>query len=99
VDDVLITVSPVPNAFNPSSAAEENRTFRLFADPENRITKYALYIYNRWGQLVFETNDVNEGWDGTSSGNPCNAGVYVWTVYYENADGKSTNRGTVTMVR
>ncbi len=99
VDDVLITVSPVPNAFNPDSPAEENRTFRLFADPENRITKYALYIYNRWGQLVFETNDVNEGWDGTSNGDPCNAGVYVWTVYYENVDGKSTNRGTVTLVR
>lgn len=99
VDEVLVTVSPVPNAFNPGSAAEENRTFKVFADPENRITKYALYIYNRWGQLVFESNDVNKGWDGTLNGNPCNAGVYVWTVYYEAAEGKSTNRGTVTLVR
>lgn len=99
VDEVVINVSPVPNAFNPNSPAEENRTFKLFADPENRITKFALYIYNRWGQLVFETTDVSEGWDGTAQGNPCNAGVYVWTVYYEGAEGKSTNKGTVTLVR
>lgn len=99
VDDVLVTVSPMPNAFNPNSPAEENRTFSVFADPENRITKFALYIYNRWGELVFETKDVNESWDGTSNGEPCNAGVYVWTVYYESAEGKSTNRGTVTLVR
>jgi len=99
VDEVLITVSRIPNAFNPNSAAEENRIFKVFAEPENRITKFAMYIYNRWGELMFETNDVNEGWDGTSNGNPCNAGVYVWTIYFEGSEGKSTNRGTVTLVK
>jgi gliding motility-associated-like protein len=99
VDDVQVTAIPVPNAFHPNSAAEENRVFKVYADPENRVTKFALYIYNRWGELVFETTDINEGWDGTSNGNPCNAGVYVWTVYYEGVEGESTNRGTVTLVR
>lgn len=99
VDEVIVTVSPVPNAFNPNSAAEENRTFKVFADPENRVTKFAMYIYNRWGQLVFQTEDITEGWDGTQNGQECNPGVYVWTIYQEGADGKSTNRGTVTLVR
>lgn len=99
VDDVLITVSPVPNAFNPSSAAEENRTFKVFADPDNRVNKFSMYIYNRWGELIFETDDINEGWDGTKNGKPCNAGVYVWTIYVEGTDAESTNKGTVTLIR
>jgi gliding motility-associated-like protein len=99
VDDVQVTTLPIPNAFNPNSAAQENRVFRVYADPENRVSKFALYIYNRWGELVFETNDIESGWDGTKNGNPCNAGVYVWTVYYEGSEGESTNKGTVTLVR
>ena len=58
-----------------------------------------MYIYNRWGQLIFETNDINEGWDGTKNGNPCNIGVYVWAIYYEGGEGEITNKGTVTLVR
>lgn len=99
VDEVVVTVSSIPTAFNPNSSVEENRTFKLFAEPENRVTNFALYIYDRWGKLVFESNDVNESWDGTYNGNPCNAGVYVWTVYFEGSEGQSTNRGTVTLVK
>ncbi len=83
VDDIFVKVIPIPNAFNPNSQVEQNRTFRFFANPTDEISKFQMLIYNRWGQQVFETNDVNEGWDGTRNGNPCNSGVYVWVVYYE----------------
>lgn len=99
VDEMVITVSPAPNAFNPNSPVEENRVFKVFADPDNRVKKFTMNIYNRWGQLIFESDDINEGWDGTANGKDCNAGVYVWTIYLEGTDGKSTNRGTVTLVR
>lgn len=38
----------------------------------------ALYIYNRWGELVFHTTDINKGWDGTFKGKPQSVGNFVW---------------------
>jgi len=98
-DNILVKVIPIPNAFNPNSPVEQNRVFKVFANPENRINNFKMYIYNRWGQQIFETNDINEGWDGTLNGNPCNSGVYVWVVYYEDENGTVTNKGTVTLVK
>jgi gliding motility-associated-like protein len=98
VDELTIKVIPVPNAFNPNSPVEENRTFRLYGNPSDQIKDFALYIYNRWGQQVFFTRDINEGWDGTSSGKPCSQGVYVWTVYYEGGEEKLTGKGVVTLI-
>ncbi|MBC8487362.1 MAG: gliding motility-associated C-terminal domain-containing protein [Bacteroidetes bacterium] len=98
-DNILVQVIPIPNAFNPNSPVEQNRVFKVFANPENRINNFKMYIYNSWGQQIFETNDINEGWDGTLNGNPCNSGVYVWVVYYEDENGTVTNKGTVTLVK
>jgi len=99
IDEIEVNVIPIPNAFNPNSQVEANKTFKLFANSTEQINKFQMYIYNRWGQLIFETNNINEGWDGTKNGNPCNLGVYVWVVYYENNEREITNKGTVTLVR
>ncbi len=99
VDDIFVKVIPIPNAFNPNSPVDQNRTFRFFANPSDEITNYRMLIYNRWGQQVFESTDVNEGWDGTNNGTPCNSGVYVWVVYYNGGKGEITNKGSVTLVR
>jgi len=98
-DEVEVKVIPIPNAFNPNSSVEVNRTFKLFANSTEQINRFHMYIYNRWGQLMYETADINEGWDGTKNGNPCNIGVYVWAIYYESEKGEVTNKGTVTLVR
>lgn len=98
VDDILITVIPVPNAFNPNSSAEENRTFKFFSSPADDITDYQMYIYNRWGQLVYENENIEEGWDGKNNGSLCNPGVYIWLVYYKGEGGKVTNKGSVTLI-
>jgi gliding motility-associated-like protein len=99
-DEVYITVIPVPNAFNPNSGVEQNREFRFFSDNTELISNFRMFIYNRWGEQVFTTNDVTEGWNGESDGKPCNPGVYVWVVYYRGDNGEElTNKGTVTLVR
>jgi gliding motility-associated-like protein len=41
---------------------------------------YQLYIFNRWGELLFETEDVNQGWDGSYNGVIVEDGVYVWKI-------------------
>ncbi|MCD4729146.1 MAG: gliding motility-associated C-terminal domain-containing protein [Bacteroidales bacterium] len=99
VDEVFVKTIPIPNAFNPNSSVGLNRTFTVFASPLDYISNYKMYIYNRWGQQIFETNSLMEGWDGTINGTPCNPGVYVWVIYYDAGEGEVTNKGIVTLVQ
>ncbi len=46
------------------------------------IIKFKLVIYNRWGERVFQTEDINEYWDGTMDGKTCPVGVYHWVLEY-----------------
>jgi gliding motility-associated-like protein len=57
-------------------------------------------IFNRYGQLVFESIDPNIGWDGSFNGKDENAGVFVYTLDYELFDGTTGSiNGNVTLVR
>lgn len=68
----------VPNAFIPGSVGINNS---FFAKGIN-IAEFNLKIFNRWGQKLFESNDINLGWDGTYGGNICQQDVYVWKITY-----------------
>ena len=99
IDEITVTTIPVPNAFNPDSPVEENQTFKVFANPPESVSNYSLIIFNRWGQQVFSSSDINEAWDGTLNGEPCSQGVYVWIISLEDNTGKVTNKGVVTLVK
>ena len=99
IDEVFVKVIPLPNAFNPDSEIPENRVFKVYASSTDNLYHFKLYIYDRWGQLIFETNDPSEGWDGTKNGTPCNPGVYVWSIYQDSEEGEAANSGAVTLVR
>ncbi|MFA9215436.1 MAG: T9SS type B sorting domain-containing protein, partial [Candidatus Methylacidiphilales bacterium] len=59
-----------------------------------------LTIYNRWGQLIFTSNDVNKGWDGTFDGNPCQQDVYYYVVDYKTTDNEAKQlKGNFTLLR
>lgn len=64
----------IPNAFSPNGD-NLNETFNLVAQPV-LIEDYYLAVYNRWGELVFDTNDLNVSWDGTFNGTLVNPDVY-----------------------
>jgi len=98
-DEIYITVLPVPNAFNPNSTVEQNRRFKFFASRPASIADFTMLIYDRWGKLLFETHDVEEGWDGSSGGIKCQMGVYVWTIVYSDGKEDVSGKGTVTLVR
>ena len=71
----------IPNAISPNGD-DRNNFFTLFSGPAGRAIK-KLQIFDRWGELVFETqdiplNDERMGWDGTFRGQPVNPGVYVY---------------------
>jgi gliding motility-associated-like protein len=100
---VQVTVFYLPNSFNPNSV-HGNNEFKVITTSTN-IPGFTMYIYSKWGQLIFETNDVNEGWDGTVKGEPAPKDVYVWLVKYtdysesEGAGNFVDKKGTVTLVR
>lgn len=84
------------NAFSPGSAPNaEYKVSHL-----GTATLKSFRIYNRWGVKVFETSDINKGWDGTFSGTPQPMGVYIYTVEALSNTGKPfIKQGNVTLLR
>jgi gliding motility-associated-like protein len=86
----------IPNAFTPNQNGL-NEEFRVLY---NNSKGAVLSIYNRWGQLIFTSNNVNKGWDGTFDGNPCQEDVYYYIVDYTNNDDIVKQlKGNITLIR
>jgi gliding motility-associated-like protein len=86
----------MPNAFKPNGITPTFKPVVAFFGSQRA---YLFQIYNRWGQLLFETTDAHEGWDGKYKGNLVPGGVYVYLLNYEDAEGDNKRlRGTVTVV-
>lgn len=86
----------VPNTFTPNGD-EVNDVFRaITAD----VTDFRLYVFNRWGELIFTTDQPHNGWDGTYQGRESPIDTYVWRVDYteRNGDGR-TAYGHVNLIR
>lgn len=72
----------VPNAFRPGGQLE-NRTFY----PKGMyISVFNMKIYDRWGALVYTTDSMEKGWDGTFHGEPAPGGVYIYKIEYRGVD-------------
>lgn len=88
----------IANAFTPNGDGN-NDVFKPYL--EGVISEgYKLEIFNRWGQRVFVTNNVNEGWNGMYEGEPATIDAYVWVVQ-GNYVGfiNFSESGTVTLIR
>jgi len=85
----------MPNAFRPGGVTPEFKpVYRFFGG-----TVYSLQIFNRWGQLIFESENPEQGWDGTYKGNMVPVGVYVYRLVYQNPEQDAmVKRGTVVVV-
>jgi len=87
----------VPNALRPEGENQEFKPLILF---ENAIQSYRLQIFDRWGRLLFETDEPQEGWRGQSANQNVPAGVYVYLITIEQQQGDPiTKKGTVTLLR
>ncbi|MFI5222141.1 MAG: gliding motility-associated C-terminal domain-containing protein [Bacteroidia bacterium] len=86
----------VPNAFTPNGDGK-NETFF----PVGRNIKTLNFeIYNRWGELLFETSEINKGWDGTFQNNFVQPGVYFYKIIYTGMNEEVTLlKGNVTLVK
>jgi gliding motility-associated-like protein len=86
-DEVFVNLQPdrcallVPTGFSPNNDGA-NDIFRAIS--RCPVTKYSMHVYNRWGEQVFETDDVTEGWNGVFRDRPQPLSVYVYYIDYFN---------------
>ncbi len=88
----------VPSAFSPNNDGNNDYFFLLDRD---FVTLNTFEVYNRWGEMVYSTNDLKaKGWDGTFNGKPQPVEAYVFHVVATDKNGMvKTKRGNVTLVR
>ncbi len=97
-----------PNAFIPSASGPSGGHYEqgqstmntIFRPIHNSVKKYQLTIFNKWGNPVFETEDVNQGWDGYIGQTLAPMGVYIWRVsgIFENNQ-TFQDAGDLTLIR
>ena len=69
----------IPNTFTPDGDIY-NQTFQPVFTAGYDKYDYILYIFNRWGEMIFESHDASVGWDGTYGGTKCQEGTYTWKI-------------------
>ncbi len=93
-----------PTAFKPGSSVSENSTFGVVGNL-GAISKYQIRIFNRWGQMIFETDNPLEGWDGNQDGSAAPMGTYIYSSVFTSFESgiqssiDIKNTGTVTLIR
>jgi gliding motility-associated-like protein len=87
----------VPTAFTPNGDGLNDYLYPLNA---YKATNLSFKVFNRTGQLVFETKDWTVKWDGTIKGAKQASGVYVWMLDYNDVTGKRISlKGTTLLIR
>jgi gliding motility-associated-like protein len=100
-DSVVVYVFPtlyIPNAFTPTG----NKINPVFLALGTGIRTFSMTIFNRWGQEIFTSNDIEQGWDGTFNGSDAQQGVYTYKASYTSDIYPEQERylvGHVTLVR
>lgn len=101
IDSTNVTFSPcdeclqIPNAFSPNHDGKNDKFVVMATCP---IEKFHISIYNRWGQKIFQTDDINESWDG---GETTDNGAYVYVIEYRSASTKRDQmiKGSISLLK
>lgn len=83
----------IPNVFTPNQDGAND----VYLVSGKGITEYNIVIVNRWGNVVFESNDINTPWDGTSNGTPCQDGVYFYIIKAKSLTQEYDKHGHITL--
>ena len=88
----------IPTIFSPNSKGPQaNESFCVVSDC---VEQFKLLIFNRWGEKVFETEDINACWDGTFNGSDVPTGAYAYTLFLLQLDGVTVNKtGTIMLAK
>lgn len=87
----------IPNAFSPNGDGT-NDMFRIVTEGDYNVVRFDLY--NRWGQRIFSTKQIEVGWDGTHKAKEAEPGVYFYIIEIEKGDENPMKfQGDVTLIR
>jgi len=90
------TIVAMPNAFTPGNGV--NNVFKVQLKGAGALNYFR--VFNRWGNLIYETQNIDEGWDGNFHGQAQPQGVYVYEVQAVTESGKViTKQGNITLLR
>ena len=88
-----------PNSFTPDGNNLNDLWIPIFSSP-GYVKRYNLDIYNRWGQRIFETTNINQGWNGTFQGNIVQNGTYIWKINFRWYDQRTYQlTGHITLIK
>ncbi len=90
INDIII-----PNAFTPNGDAK-NETLIVFG---SETSEFNMYIFDRWGELIYSSADRNINWDGNYKGNPVEEGFYNYIVNYSIGKIEKTKKGSIFLLR
>ena len=83
----------IPSAFTPNGDGIND----TFGAKGEGIQNYHLYVYNRWGQVIFESTNPNQQWDGKYAGQPAEQGTYVYQLFASGVGDKGKT-GSVSLI-
>jgi gliding motility-associated-like protein len=88
-----------PNSFTPDGD-EHNQNWN-FAIQGIDVYSFNLMLFNKWGEIIWETQDVNSSWDGTYNGKLVQSGSYFWRASAKDImnDGKHEFNGSINVLR
>ena len=90
----------IPSAFTPNGDNLNDILKPIYYKHLHHIVQLQHFnIFDRWGNLVFTSSDVEKGWDGSRNGKKSSAGTFVWTLDYTSNGKLKQKRGTVILVR
>jgi gliding motility-associated-like protein len=90
----------IPSSFTPNFDGVNDIFIPVFSPYGVDTKHYEFTIFNRWGALLFNTSNINAGWDGTYKGEPAIEAVYVFTLKFKDSDGVVYDKiGHVTLLR
>lgn len=84
----------IPNAFTPNGDGLNDQ----FGVKGEGIGDFRMLVYDRWGEVIFESDRPEKQWDGNYKGQPVQQGTYVYQVYTKGTD-KRSRTGSVTLIR
>jgi gliding motility-associated-like protein len=97
VDIIYDPIIYVPNTFTPGGDDDINPVFKAYG---GNVKTFEMYIFNRWGELIYTIQEFSDSWDGTYNGEECQDGTYVWkAVFTDINDEEHTLEGHVNLLR
>ena len=91
------SVAYIPNSFSPN---EDNVNDKFFIYGTN-LSSIEIFLFNRWGEKIYSSKNLQEGWDGTYMGNKAQEDIYIWQINYKTKENNSekTLRGNFVLIR